>query len=130
MLENRVTGHHRRDTWIALSLGIIGALLYGLTVFQADYFGLMKRGEKGQAAIEMLDQMRRPFLELKQAEIRLMESAWEKSAISGVESAIRDGHQMFLQYLELASYNEELRKAVLRLEAGYEAWVSRIGTGA
>lgn len=124
MLANQLTGHHRKDTWIALWLGIIGALLYGITVFQSDYFQLIKRGEEGQAAIEKLDQMRRPFLELKQAEVRLMESAGESSTISGVEKAIDDGRHKLSQYLDLASYNKELRKAVALLEASYKVWVS------
>lgn len=124
MLGKQVTGHHRRDTWIAIWLGIVGALLYGLTVFQSDYIQLIERGEAAQAAIEALDQMRRPFLELKQAEVRLMESAGESSTISGVEKAIDDGRHELSQYVDLASYNKELQKAVARLEASYKVWVS------
>ena len=124
MLAKQVTGRHRRDTWIALWLVILGALLYGFTVFQYDYFRVLKRGENGQAAIQMLDQMRRPFLALKQAELRLLQSAGESSAISGIESAIHDGRQKLSEYLEFASYNEEVRKKVVQLEASYEAWVS------
>jgi len=119
-----LTDQHRRDTWIVLSLVILGALLYGFTVFQYDYFRMLKRGENGQAAIQMLDEMRSPFLELKQAELRLLQSAGESSAISGIESAIHDGRQTLSEYLELASYNEEVRKRVVSLQASYEAWVS------
>lgn len=72
----------------------------------------------------MLDQMRRPFLALKQAELRLLQSAGEASAISDIESTIRDGRQKLSEYLEVASYNEEVRKKVVPLEASYEAWVS------
>lgn len=124
MMAKQVTGQHRRDTWITLWLVILGALLYGFTVFQYDYFRVLKRGENGQAAIQMLDQMRRPFLVLKQAELRLLQSAGESSAISGTESAIHDGRQKLSEYLEFASYNEEVRKKVVQLEASYEAWVS------
>ena len=119
-----LTDQHRRDTWITLWLGILGVVLYGSTVFQYDYFRVLKRGENGQAAIQMLDQMRRPFLELKQAELRLLQSAGERSAISGIESAIHDGRQTLSEYLERASYNEEVRKEVVQLAASYEAWVS------
>ena len=124
MRTKQVTGQHGRDTWTALWLVILGALFYGFTVFQYDYFRVLKRGENGQAAIEMLDQMRRPFLALKQAELRLLQSAGASSAISGIESAIHDGRQKLSEYLELASYNEEVRKEVVSLEANYEAWVS------
>lgn len=119
-----LTDRHRRDTWIVLSLVILGALLYGFTVFQSDYFPLMKRGENGRAAIQMLDEMRRPLLELKRAQLRLLQSGGEASAVSGIESAIRDGRQKLSEYLELASYNEEVRKMVVPLQASYEAWVS------
>ena len=124
MLTKPVTGQHGRDTWITLSLVILGALLYGLTVFQYDYFRVLKRGQNGQAAIQMLDHMRRPLLAIKQAELRLLQSAGEASTISGIESAIHDGRQKLSEYLELASYNEEVRKKVVSLEASYEAWVS------
>jgi diguanylate cyclase (GGDEF)-like protein len=124
MMAKQVTGEPARYTWIVLSLLILGAVLYGFTVSQYDYFRVLKRGENGQAAIQMLDQMRRPFLALKQAELRLLQSAGESSAISGIESAIHDGRQKLSEYLELASYNEEARKKVVQLEASYEAWVS------
>ena len=124
MMAKPVTRQHGRDTWITLWLVILGSLLYGVTVFQYDYFRVLKRGENGQVGIQMLDQMRRPFLALKQAELRLLQSAGEASTISGIESAIHDGRQKLSEYLELASYNEEVRKKVVQLEASYEAWVS------
>lgn len=124
MQAKQETNRHRSDTWTVLWLAILGALLYGFMIFQFDYFRVLKRGENGQAAIQMLDQMRRPFLALKQAELRLLQSAGEVSAISGIESAIHDGRQKLSEYLELGSYNEEVRKKVVLLEASYEAWVS------
>ncbi|MBI2748055.1 MAG: GGDEF domain-containing protein [Burkholderiales bacterium] len=124
MLAKQMTDDHGRETSIALWLVILGALIYGFTVFQYDYFRVLKRGENGQAAIQMLDRMRRPFLALKQAELRLLQSAGEAAAVSGIESAIQDGRQKLSEYLELASYNEEVRKQVVSLEASYEAWRS------
>lgn len=124
MQAKQEINRHRSDTWTVLWLAILGALLYGFMIFQFDYFRVLKRGENGQAAIQMLDQMRRPFLALKQAELRLLQSAGEVSAISGIESAIHDGRQKLSEYLELGSYNEEVRKKVVLLEASYEAWVS------
>jgi hypothetical protein len=56
MLTKPVTGQHGRATWITLWLVILGAVLYGFTVFQYDYFRELKRGRNGQAAIQMLDQ--------------------------------------------------------------------------
>jgi len=124
MTTKQATDQHGRGTWITLWLVILGALLYGITVFQYDYFGAMKRGESGQAAIQMLDQMRRPFLALKQAELRLLQSRGDASTLSDIESAIRDGHQKLSEYLQIASYNEDVRKEVVLLEASFSAWVS------
>ena len=119
-----MTSQHGRDTWIAVSLVTLGALIYGFTVFQYDYFQTLERGEKGQAAIQALDQMRRPFLALKQAELHLLQSGGETSAVSGIESAVHDGRRKLSEYLDLAGYNEELRKKVVQLQTSYEAWVS------
>ncbi len=124
MQAQQETNQRQSDAWTVLWLAILGTLLYGFTVFQYDYFRVLKRGENGQAAIQMLDQMRRPFLALKQAELHLLQSAGEASAMSNIESAIHDGRQELSEYLDLASYNEEVRKKVVLLEASYEAWVS------
>jgi diguanylate cyclase (GGDEF)-like protein len=124
MQAKQETNQRRSDTLTVLWLAILGALLYGFMIFQYDYFRVLKHGENGQAAIQMLDQMRRPFLALKQAELRLLHSAGEASTISDIEGTIHDGRQKLSEYLELASYNEEVRKKVVLLEASYEAWAS------
>lgn len=124
MQAQQETNQRRSDTWTVLWLVILGTLLYGFTVFQYDYFRVLKRGENGQAAIQMLDQMRRPFLALKQAELRLLQSNGEASAMSNIESAIHDGRQKLSEYLDLTSYNEEVKKKVVLLNTSYEAWVS------
>ena len=123
-MARQKTSQHGRDTWIAVSLVILGALIYGFTVFRYDHFQTLERGENGQAAIQTLDQMRRPFLALKQAELHLLQSGGEASAVSGIESAVHDGHRKLSEYLDLAGYNEELRKKVVQLQTSYEAWVS------
>jgi len=122
-MARQKTSQHGRDTWIAVSLVILGALIYGFTVFRYDHFQTLERGENGQAAIQALDQMRRPFLALKQAELHLLQSG-EASAVSGIESAVHDGRRKLSEYLDLAGYNEELRKKVVQLQTSYEAWVS------
>ena len=124
MMAKTVAVQHGRVTWITLWLVILGILFYGFTVFKYDYFGGLKRGENGQAAIQMLDQMRRPFLALKQAELRLLQFPGEASFISDIENSIHDGRQSLSEYLEAASYNAEVLKKVVPLEASYEAWVS------
>lgn len=124
MMAEQVTNQLGKESWIALWLVVFSTLLYGITVLQYDYWGELKRGEAGEAAIKKLDQMRRPLLDLKKAEARLLRSAGDSSVIPDVESAIHDGRQMLSEYLMVASYNEELRKKVVQFEANYEAWVS------
>lgn len=124
MLANQMTGQCGINIWGTLWLVILGTVLYGFTIFQSDYFRELERGENGQKAIQVLDQMRRPFLALKRAELRLLQSTDEASAIADIESAIHTGRQKLSEYLELASYNDEVRKEVVRLKASYEAWVS------
>jgi diguanylate cyclase (GGDEF)-like protein len=123
-MEKKVTGQLERENWIAIWLAILGTLLYGVSLFQYDYFQVLKRGENGQAAIEMLDQMRRPFLALRQIELRQLQSNGGSSSISGLESAIHDGSRKLSEYLEVTSYNEAVREKVVPLQASYERWVS------
>ncbi len=114
----------RNDTLIAFLLAILGALVYGVTIFQSDYFENMQRGENGRVADQMLDHMRRPFLTLMEAEVNMLQSTEEASAISDINEAIYDGRQMLSTYLKFASYNEELQEKVMQLKASYEAWAS------
>lgn len=124
MRANRVINLRQGEFFSALVLAALGFMLYGFTIFYFDYFRLLKQGENGKAAIQMLDQMRRPFLALKQAELYLMQSAYDASALSKIENSISDGSQKLAEYLELASYNKEAQKQVLHLKSSYESWVS------
>lgn len=114
----------RNDTVIAFFLALLGALIYGVTVLHHDYFRNMQRGDNGQVAIQMLDEMRRPFLTLRKAEVRLLQPNDEASAISDIESAVYDGRRLLSKYLEFATYNAELEQKVMQLKVSYESWVS------
>lgn len=114
----------QKSTLIAILLGIFGALLYGATIFHYGYLQNMQRGENGRVAIQMLDQMRRPFFRLKKAEALLSQSTDDASAISDIKSAIYEGRQLLLRYLKLANYNEKLRENVMQLKLSYETWVA------
>lgn len=100
----------------------LGAIVYGLMIYQGDYLGQLDRGERGQRAIQKLDQMRRPFLALKRAQVHLIESSDTEAARSRIDAALRDGHRELAEYLEFAAYNEDLRRQVLRLQASYGSW--------
>ena len=51
-------------TPVLLLLAILGALIYGVTVFYNGYIQDIKRGENGVAAIQELDEIRSSVLEL------------------------------------------------------------------
>jgi len=118
------TDQYPRDALIAIGLAILGALAYGFTVVHYDYFRAMKRGENGQLAIQMLDEMRRPIFELKRAELHLRQSVDKVSAISDINNTIEKGRHQLSEYLQFAKYDEVLQKSVARLEVSYEAWAS------
>lgn len=124
MMVEQFTNRLAKESWIALWLVVFSTLLYGITVFQHDYFRELNRGEAGSAAIKKLDQMRRPLLDLKKAEVHLLQSGGDRSSIPDIENAILDGRQMLSEYLMIASYNKELRKKVVQFKTSYEAWVS------
>jgi len=105
-------------------LAILGALIYGVTVFQYGYFRDMQLGENGRAAIQMLDEMRRSFLTLKQEEFQLLQSTDKARAVSGIENSINEERQVLSKYLKLANYNEELQKIAPKLMISYEAWAT------
>jgi diguanylate cyclase (GGDEF)-like protein len=113
----------RKYRLITLSLVIFGTLFYGFAVFQFDYFEKLKRGDSGKVAIQALDEMRRPFLTLKKAELRLLQATDTTVAISAFESAMHEGRLTLSEYDKVASYNEELRTEVAELKSSYEAWL-------
>ena len=53
-----------------VTLALAGILVLALITLLLRLPPRIQRGEEGQAAIQMLDEMRRPFLEIKQAETR------------------------------------------------------------
>ncbi|MBI1811740.1 MAG: hypothetical protein HYR78_07420, partial [Nitrospirae bacterium] len=83
----------------------------------------IKQGENGQKAIQMLDDMRRPFLEIKEAESRLIETGNIKSAYSDFSKAVESADSRLFRYKQLAQYNPDLFRNVVQLSKVYEEWV-------
>ncbi|MDP3919405.1 MAG: hypothetical protein Q8R76_01170, partial [Candidatus Omnitrophota bacterium] len=84
----------------------------------------IKRGEKGQRAIQTLDDLRRPFLDIKEAEVRLMKTADVKSASRDFAKAVESGNSLIGRYRKLAEYNPELSRRAAQLSETYEGWVT------
>jgi signal transduction histidine kinase len=106
--------------WVLLLLGF---LAFAGVILMLDLPAQMKQGEKGQAAIQMLDSMRRPFLAIKEAEIRFIETGASKSAVGDFAKAVEPGNALLARYRQLAQYNSELSRSVARLSELYEDWV-------
>ena len=53
-------------------VALAGCLAAAAVVFVLDLPGEMARGEQGRLAIQMLDEMRRPLLDIKDIETRLL----------------------------------------------------------
>ena len=82
------------------------------------------RGEKGQQAIEMLDALRRPFLDIKEAEVRLVKTADFKSASRDFAKAVESGNSLIGRYRKLAEYNPELSRRAAQLSETYKGWLA------
>ncbi|MBI5043005.1 MAG: HAMP domain-containing histidine kinase [Nitrospirae bacterium] len=101
---------------------IAGCLVFILLVFALQLPFKIKHGEKGQAAIKMLDAMRRPFLDIKETEGFLIKNT--ETSYSNLSKAIESADILLLQYKQLSQYNPELNKNVLRLSKMYEEWIA------
>ena len=67
--------------------------------------------------------MRRPFLEIKEAESRLIETGNIKSAYSDFSKAVESADSRLFRYKQLAQYNPDLFRNVVQLSKVYEEWV-------
>ena len=111
-------------TMIVILLAILGALIYGVSVFHNGYIQDIRRGENGRAAFQMLDEMRRSFISLKQDELALLQSNDKGRAIAAIESSINVERKNLSNYIKLTDYNEELQKMAPKFVVSYEAWAS------
>ncbi len=101
----------------------IGLSLYVAAAFALSIPSGILLGWKGQAAIQMLDEMRRPFLGLKEVQNRVFSSASDSAAAEeGIDRAIQAGRILMAQYLRLGQYNPTLGQDVQALSKDYEKW--------
>ena len=110
-----------RNPWLH---AFLGCLVSAGVVVSLNLPSQIKLGEKGQEAIQMLDSMRRPLLDIKEAEIRLMRTGDAKSAFRDFAKAVESGNSLIGRYQRLAEYNPELSRRVAQLLETYEGWVA------
>lgn len=109
----------------SLVIGIaIGIVIFFVLLFGLGLHTKIRRGEDGHRAIQMLDAMRRPFLEIKDAETRLIKSGNPEMASIFLEKGVGSANDMLERYAQLASYNPEVSSRVEELKLVYGEWVS------
>ena len=106
--------------WLLIFLGCL--ILVG-AIFLLNIPSKIKQGENGQKAIQILDAMRRPFLEIREIENRLIKTN-DKKAHDDFSNAVKAANSLLLHYKESAQYNPELLNSVNELSKGYEIWIA------
>ncbi len=112
--------NNERTPWVA---ALSGCLLFGGAVWLLDLPAEIKRGESGRVAIQQLDSLRRPFLEIEQAEIRLFQSRDIDSALRDFRPVAEKADATLARYQRLAQYNPELSRNVADLSVMYARWI-------
>ena len=110
-----------RNPWLH---AFLGCLVFAGVAVSLNLPSQIKLGEKGQAAIQMLDSMRRPFLDIKDTEVRLIKMGDAKSALRDFTKAVESGNTLIARYGQLAEYNPELSRRVTQLSETYEGWAA------
>lgn len=107
-----------------MTFAAIGLSLYVAAAFTLNIPSNIRLGWKGQAAMQMLDEMRRPFLALKEAQSRGYSSAnGSAGREEGIDRAVQTGRVLMAQFLRLGQYNPTLEQDVQTLSKDYEKWV-------
>ena len=110
-----------RNPWL---YAFLGCLVSAGVVVSLNLPSQIKLGEQGQEAIQMLDSMRRPFLDIKEAEVRLMKTGDAKSAFRDFAEGVESGNSLIGRYQRLAEYNPELSRRVAQLWETYKGWLA------
>ncbi len=110
---------NRYHFWL---LVILGCLIFAGAILLLNIPSKIKQGENGQKAIQMLDAMRRPFLEIREIENRLIKTN-DKKVHDDFSNAVKTANSLLLQYKKSAQYNPELLNSVNEMSKGYEIWI-------
>lgn len=80
-------------------------------------------GERGRIAIQTLDEVRRPFLEINATEVALFNNGYNDAVRKRLERGIERGIDLISTFKANAAYNPELLRDVEQLETAFLAWV-------
>ena len=84
------------------------------------------QGDRGRLAIAVLDDVRRPFLEIHAAELLLGTTGYSESAQESLERGITRGHDLVREFEQVSEYNPALLQRVKRLEKSFDTWVEDV----
>jgi signal transduction histidine kinase/CheY-like chemotaxis protein/HPt (histidine-containing phosphotransfer) domain-containing protein len=107
-----------------VTLALAGILALSLITLLLRVPQRIQRGEEGQAAIQMLDEMRRPFLEIKQAETRLLQTFDAETGNRALAIAVDSANSLLSRYQALARYSAPVSKNVAGLSDTFQDWVA------
>ncbi len=105
--------------WILSFLGII---IFIITIAVQRLPVHIEKGIQGQKAIQLLDEIRRPILAIKNAEY--MDKATTEEKYQSFKKSEASARQLIQHYLKAAAYNPELLQAVIHLDTALQAWLS------
>lgn len=80
-------------------------------------------GEQAQLAIQTLDEVRRPFLEIQESVSALINEGYSESARADFQRGAGRGRKLIADFRAAAAYNPEVLRRVNRLADAFEAWV-------
>ena len=107
-----------------VTLALAGIFVLALITLLLGLPQRIQRGEEGQAAIQMLDEMRRPFLEIKQSETRLLQTFDVETGNRALATAVDSANSLLSRYQALARYSAPVSKNVAGLSDTFQDWVA------
>jgi PAS domain S-box-containing protein len=80
-------------------------------------------GEHGRVAIQILDEVRRPFLDINALEVAASNNGYSSDIQARLEHSIKHGIDLIDMFKAAAVYNPEVLRHVERLETSFVAWI-------
>jgi signal transduction histidine kinase/ActR/RegA family two-component response regulator len=84
----------------------------------------MVNGNNGSVAIKKLDEVRRPFLDIHNAESFLLSDGYSKTIHENLKHGMDRGRHLIADFKTVSSYNQELLERVEKLANTFEEWIN------
>ncbi len=107
--------------WLAIMVGVV---LFASIIFSRQVPENLQRGEMGQAAIKLLDAMRRPLFAIKALQSQVATNSNSSIAVTKLEQSAQDVERMIAHYRQQANYNPELVHDIDQFSTAYHQWIN------